>query len=386
MANKPGKRRFGSIRLLPSGRFQIRYPGPDGKIRLGDTTYARERDAEKALSLIEAKLITGDWTDPQRAKVKLGDYADKWITERTNLRPRTVEIHKGLLKRYIQPHLGGMPIGKVDTAAIREWRVLLLGNSVGPSEVAKAYRFLRAVLMTAADDQIIPRNPCRIRGAGEEKPEERPVLTVAKVFELAGLMPERLRALVLLATFASLRWGEVAALRRMDLNLAARTVSVRQQHVELDTGELLVGPPKSRAGVRTVAIPEAIIPALREHLDQFTEPEPDALIFTGARGGILRRSNFRRAAKWDVSTKKIGFPGLHFHDLRHTGNTIAASSGASLKDLMQRMGHDSVRAALIYQHSTAEADRKIADSMNDKINESNPDDEDGSSGVPARVT
>ncbi|TMR17386.1 hypothetical protein ETD85_54375 [Nonomuraea zeae] len=137
---------------------------------------------------------------------------------------------------------------------------------------------------------------------------------MAKVFELADLMPVRLRALVLLATFASLRWGEVAALRRMDLDLAARTVSVRQQHVELDTGELLVGPPKFRAGVRTVAIPEAIIPALRDHLDQFTDPEPDALIFTGSRGGILRRSNFRRAAKWDKSTSKIGVPGLHFHE------------------------------------------------------------------------
>jgi integrase len=180
-------------------------------------------------------------------------------------------------------------------------------------------------------------------------------------------MPARLRALLLLATFASLRWGEVAALRRMDLDLTARTVSVRQQHVELDTGELLVGPPKSRAGVRTVAIPEAIITSLREHLDQFAASEPDALIFTGLRGGILRRSNFRRAARWDENTRKIGFPGLHFHDLRHTGNTIAASSGASLKDLMQRMGHESVRAALIHQHSTAEADRKIADAMNAKI-------------------
>ncbi|MER7503530.1 tyrosine-type recombinase/integrase [Nonomuraea pusilla] len=167
--------------------------------------------------------------------------------------------------------------------------------------------------------------------------------------------------------------------RSRRLDLTARAVSVRQQHVELDTGELLVGPPKSRAGVRTVAIPEAIIPALRDHLDQFTAPEPDALIFTGSRGGTLRRSNFRRAAKWDENTRRIGFPGLHFHDLRHTGNTIAASSGASLKDLMQRMGHDSVRAALIYQHSTAEADRKIADAMNSKIAR----DIDGSSGGPS---
>jgi integrase len=385
MTNKPGKRRFGSIRQLPSGRFQIRYPGPDGKFRVGDTTYERERDADQALSLVEAKLITGDWVDPQRAKVKLGDYAEKWIAERTNLRPRTVEIYKGLLKRYILPHLGNVPIGRLNTAAVREWRALLIGSGIGASEAAKAYRFLRAVLMTAADDQIIPRNPCRIRGAGEEKPEERPVLTMSKVFELADLVPVRLRALILLATFASLRWGEVAALRRMDLDLTTRTVSVRQQHVELDTGELLVGPPKSRAGVRTVAIPAGIIPALREHLERFTGAEDDALIFTGSRGGILRRSNFRRAAKWDENTRKIGSPGLHFHDLRHTGNTIAASSGASLKDLMQRMGHDSVRAALIYQHSTAEADRKIADAMNAMINEDKPDDDDGPSGVLARV-
>ncbi|MET8160392.1 site-specific integrase [Sphaerisporangium sp. NPDC005289] len=367
MANKDGRRRFGSIRKLPSGRFQIRYPGPDGQLRTGESTYATERDADKALSLVEAKLITGEWTDPQRSKVKLGDYAEKWITERTNLRPRTVEIYRGLLRRYIVPHLGNVPLGKIETAVVREWRAVLVGKGVGASEVAKSYRFLRAVLMTAADDRIIPRNPCRIKGAGEEKPDERPVLTVAQVFQLADLMPERLRAMVLLATFASLRWGEVAALRRMDLDLKTGTVSVRQQHVELDTGELLVGPPKSRAGVRTVAIPSGIISTLEHHLASYTGPEDDALIFTGSRGGILRRSNFRRAANWASATRKIGFPGLHFHDLRHTGNTLAAGSGASLRDLMERMGHDSVRAAMIYQHSTAEADRKIADAMDGKI-------------------
>ncbi|WP_157547781.1 hypothetical protein [Nonomuraea candida] len=71
------------------------------------------------------------------------------------------------------------------------------------------------------------------------------------------------------------------------------------------------------------------IPALREHLDQFAKPAPDELIFTGVRGSILRRSNFRHAAEGDVSSEKIGFPGLHFHDLRRTCDTIAASSGAS---------------------------------------------------------
>lgn len=189
---------------------------------------------------------------------------------------------------------------------------------------------------------------------------------MAKVFELADLMPPRLRALVLLATFASLRWGEVAALRRMVVDLTAGTVSIRQQHVELDTGELLVGPPKSRAGVRTVAIQEGIIPALREHLDQFTAPEADALIFTGARGRHPPPEQLPALGQVGREHNEDRGPGPHFHDLRHTGNH-RRGSGASLEDLMQRMGHDSVRAGLIYQHSTAEADRRIADAMNAKI-------------------
>ncbi|GII65069.1 hypothetical protein Skr01_51540 [Sphaerisporangium krabiense] len=121
--------------------------------------------------------------------------------------------------------------------------------------------------------------------------------------------------------------------------------------------------------MRTIAIPSAITPALELHLAQYTGPGDDALIFTGSRGGTFRWSNFRRATNWADATRKIGLPGLHFHDLRHTGNTLAAGSGVSLRDLMERMGNDSVRAAMIYQHSTAQADRKIADAMNGMIGE-----------------
>ncbi|TDD63550.1 tyrosine-type recombinase/integrase [Actinomadura rubrisoli] len=262
---------------------------------------------------------------------------------------------------------------------------MLLEAGVGASEVAKAYRLLRAVLMTATDDLIIARNPCRIKGASEEKPDERPVLTVAQVFKLAEMLPEHLRALVLLATFASLRWGEVVVLRRMDLDLSACTVSVRRAQVELDTGELVIGPPKSRAGLRTVALPQAIVPYLRRHLGNFTSSEDDALIFTGKRGGVLRRSNFRRASKWSETVAKLGVPQLHFHDLRHTGNTFAADSGASLRDLMERMGHDSVRAAMIYQHRTAGGNRAIAKAMDDKINGTDQDDDDEAGGGLALV-
>jgi hypothetical protein len=128
MANKDGHRRFGSIRKLPSGRLQIRYPGPDGRMRTGPETYERTSDAAKALVLIEAQMSTGEWTDPERGKVKLADYAAIWITERPKLRPRTVDLYRWLLKKHIAPYLGGVPLGKVSTAMIRQWRARLLGK------------------------------------------------------------------------------------------------------------------------------------------------------------------------------------------------------------------------------------------------------------------
>ena len=368
MANKPGRRRFGNIRRLPSGRYQVRYRGLDGKLRSHAATFARKTDADRALALIEAEITQGTWTDPVRAKIKLADYADVWIAQRPGLRPRTVEIYRGLLRRHVSPYLGDVPLGKIDTSMIRDWRARLLDQGVSVSETAKAYRFLRAVLMTAADDRIISRNPCRVRGAGEEKPEERPTLTMRQVYELADRMPgDCHRVLVLLAAFASLRWGEITALRRCDIDIQAGTVTITRQHVQLDTGGVVVTAPKSRASVRTVVIPAAIFPAIRGHLDGCVGQSPDSLVFTGSRGGVLRRSNFRRAVKWSKTVEAIGVPGLHFHDLRHTGNTHAAATGASLRDLMDRMGHDSARAALIYQHKTAAAGRAIADALSAQI-------------------
>ncbi|MCA2224780.1 site-specific integrase [Nonomuraea aurantiaca] len=143
-----------------------------------------------------------------------------------------------------------------------------------------------------------------------------------------------IRAMVLLATFASLRRAEISALRRMDVDLVARTVRVRVAFVERSTGGLVLGPPKCRAGRRTVGIPESIVAILKEHLDIYVKDEPGALMFPGAKGGPLRRSGFNTRTRWVDVVKDMGLARLHFHDLRHTGNMFAAESGAGLKDLM----------------------------------------------------
>src|SRR5262245_41745262 len=173
------RRHFGNVRQRTSGRWQVRYRGPDGLMRSAPETFARKSEAQRYLTLLEAQIARGEWTDPARAKVKLGDYADRWIKERAGLRPATIEIYRWLLRRHIDPWIGGVPLGKIDTPLIREWRAKLLSDGVSESAAAKAYRFLRSVLMTAVnEDRILIRNPCQVRGADRETPAERPVLTV----------------------------------------------------------------------------------------------------------------------------------------------------------------------------------------------------------------
>ncbi|ABD10581.1 site-specific recombinase XerD [Frankia casuarinae] len=358
------RRRFGSIRRRESGRYQVRYPGPDGQQRTAPETFARKSEAERYLTLIEGQILRGEWIDPERGKVTLTDYAARWIVERPNLRPRTIGLYSGLLTRHITPYIGGIPIGKLTTPIIREWRTKLLESGVSVGTTAKAYRLLRAVLMTAVrEDELIRTNPCRIPGADQENAPERPVLTVSQVFALAEKLGGRYRALVLVTTFASLRWGEVAALQRRDLDTDDGIVHIRQSLVEIGGQGVVLGPPKSRAGVRTVSLPAVILPWLRIHLAEYVADDPAAFVFTGPKGGFLRRGNFRKLVGWSDAVAAIGMPNLHFHDLRHTGNTLASRTGASLRDLMTRMGHDSPRAALIYQHASTEADAAIADAL-----------------------
>lgn len=114
--------------------------------------------------------------------------------------------------------------------------------------LAKAYRLLKAILNTAVDDGLIRRNPCRIRGAGQEKSPERPILTIRQVYDLADASGGRYRALVLLAAFGSLRWGELAALRRCDVDVQARTVRVARQLNEQRGGGSCSGRRSQRPG------------------------------------------------------------------------------------------------------------------------------------------
>ncbi len=364
--NKGSRRRFGAVRQLPSGRWQVRYPDPQtGKLRPDDRTYPTKRDAEVALSTVEADITRQEWTDPDAGKVNFKVYADSWVAEHPKLADRTRDLYEGLLRLHLAPTFAGKDLRDIKEPHVRTWRKARLDAGTGPVTVAKAYRLLRAILNTAVDDGLIKRNPCRIKGGGDESSPERPTLTVSQVYALSDRITPRYRALVLLAAFTSLRFGELAGLRKGDIDLDRRIIRVRRAQSELRNGSLPVKAPKSAAGVRQVAFPESIAPEVKRHLEWFAERDDDGLVFVGPQGGRLRRNNFNRVWKRAFVGSRV--PYVHFHDLRHTGNTIAASTGASLKELMGRMGHASTRAAMIYQHRTDERDREIADAMDREI-------------------
>jgi len=309
------------------GRQKVGTP----KDRSAPSTFDRKGDAERWLAVVEAQIVGRSWRDPAEGKVPLQAYAETWIKQR-GLRPRTVELSRWLLGRYITSHLGRVYPFDLDTPMIRSWRAALLDSGVSLSMAAKAYRLLRAVLMTAAeDDELISRNPCRIRGADRESAPERPILTVPQVFALADRMPHRYRVLVLVTAFASLRWGEVTALRRTEIDTEHGTVTVRVAYSELQNGALVLGPRKSRAALRTVSVPGAVVEALAEHMARYVGPGREALVFSGPKGAPLRRSNFNKLVGWAASVEAVGAPGLHFHDLRHTGANARGASGTTVR-------------------------------------------------------
>ena len=365
-----GRTSWGSVRRLPSGRYQARYR-VDAATHVAPSTFRTKRDADVFLARVRTDIERGVWVDPEAGKVTVREFATRWLRERPNLRPRTVELYEGELRLHILPALGDLELAQLNSARIRTWHAAMLkADRPGKTTVAKCYRLLNSIMATALEDGLIGRNPCVLKGAGVERPRERPIATAQEVFALADAIEPRYRALVLTATFTGLRLGELRALKRRRLDLLHRTVQVVEQLQELADGTLLTGPPKSDAGNRVVSIPPALVPELEAHLDAWCLPGAEELVFPGTQGQPFRRASLYTA--WRRATRTIGLDEFRFHDLRHTGNTLAAATGASTKELMSRMGHASPRAALIYQHASRERDIAIAAALSEVITAATP--------------
>ncbi|MCV7377953.1 site-specific integrase [Mycobacterium alsense] len=366
------RRSFGRLRQLPSGRWQASYLH-NGLIYKALATFPTKSSAGHWLQ-DEEDLIDrdrrrpGEWTPPaERAakakatKLTLRTYADMWLDNKTKLARRTRDNYRGHLDNHILPALGDLGLAEITPERVRAWFAGLGGEH--ETRNAQAYAVLNGVLNTAVADDLIERNPCRIKGAAQVKHARRSVvlLDAAQLTELAEKMPDELRLAVLLAGWCGLRKGEVFALRRNDV--AADGSSVRiERAVTYRERRFEVGPTKTRESRRVVSVPPHVRPAVIEHLQRHVGPAAGALLFIDpATGSFHGEWQFR--GPWDTARAAIGRPDLHFHDLRHAAGVMAAQTGATLRELMDRLGHTSPNMSMRYQHTAEGRAAALADRL-----------------------
>jgi integrase len=228
----------------------------------------------------------------------------------------------------------------------------------GRAQVAQAYRLLRMLLGHAVREGRIDANPCQIARAGQVKSTVRVPATPAEIDALAAAMPERYNAAVHLAAWSGLRAGELFGLARRHVDLDAGTVRVERAVTYMPGHPPVLGLTKTESSKRTVHLPPHVVEILSAHLDRYTDSEPEALVFTDPGGRIVPREA-RKVPFWRARAS-IGRPDLRWHDLRHTGATLAAQAGATMAELQHRLGHSTAAAAMIYQHHSDDRDRALA--------------------------
>lgn len=408
MAGRSGQRGWGSIRPLPSGRYQAFYTDPEGRTYLSPAgnsrplrhvapvTFESKIDAEAWLADERRSISTGQWTPPkERAAVRraktlaFGEYAEAWLAGRkVRGRPiadRTRDGYRDLLDRFILPTFGDVPLKSITPEMVDHWYEL---TAIGrPTYQARAYSLLRTILGSAVDRSLIATaNPAKVRGGGSTKRAKKiQPATLAELGVIAAAMPERRRLMVVLAAWTALRFGELAELRRSDVDLKAGVIHVRRGVVrvrQVDADGLVtmvrkVKAPKTEAGERDVPIPPHLFDDLREHLTIHAEPGRDGLLFPARSGEQLSPSVFygreallnpdgtikQKGHGYYEARRAAGRPDLNFHALRHTGLTNAAVAGATLAELMALAGHSTPGAAMRYQHAAQDRMQELAKRM-----------------------
>ncbi|WP_125774340.1 tyrosine-type recombinase/integrase [Antribacter gilvus] len=400
---------WGSLRKLPSGRWQARYTAPNGEAYSARTeddkplTFQTKTDARAWLAGVHTKIARGEWEPPavaaerRRAEkvaaearaIGFREYAERWLAmvrEQPNRSGKmraagTIRSYRSKVDGYLEPEFGDTPVRHIDDARIQKLKVRLgaipaVANLRSPNNgvTRPVLIVLMMILRQAVRDGIIAavpnvsipqQKPVR-HGPGHRPGED--VLEPQQVEELWRATPAPHAIAILLAAWCQLRRGEVLGLQRRDIEWhddGTATLHVSRQ-LNANTGDYTG--PKSDAGNRALSVPKIMRDRLREHLRDHVAPEAKSPVVPTSSRGSVPLSNTRWGYMWgDARDAVSGLPkGFRFHDLRHTGLTIFAQEGATLAELMRRGGHSDIQVVLRYQHATMERDRELAERMSER--------------------
>ena len=352
------RRHFGNVRRLPSGLYQANY-WHDGRRHIAPKTFAQKAEANAFLDAVSASIGRGDWVDPEFGRISFARYSELWLAQRIDIRARTREQYGWLIENKLKPAFGQKELAKITPVHVRSWYADVAART--PGAARSAYRLLKAIFNTAILDDLIVKNPCRVKGGGTDRVTDRRIPNVDQVAALTESMPKQYQVAATLAAWGTLRRGEVLGLNRGDVDLVAGSVRVERSLHEFHDGTLELGPTKN-GDPRKVYLPSSLLPALEDHLRRFVGPESDAPLFVGATGERLRPSNFW--VIWETARRRAGLNWVRFHDLRHFAATMFASTGASTKEIMSRGGWKSVAMVVRYEHASEERDALLAQALN----------------------
>lgn len=351
--------------------WRAKYTRPDNG-RQASREFKTKREAVSWLAAQETKIKDRDWTDPALGRETLDSFWDRYHDRAKEIgRPAasTLSKYETVMRVHVAPALGHRKLDSITRADVQD---LVDSTTMKSAWQAEEARKLMSMLGNRAEAaNLIPRNPA----AGVKAPEtERTpirILTPQEIAVVVDALPDRWRAFVLLDAYSSLRWSELVAVKREDIDLEARTVRVDEKLVEV-RGAFVWGRPKTKKSARVVDLPEVVIRPIAEHMLRYPplldtdDPDHESLIFYGERGGPVRRHVFRKV--WQKACAVAGVEGVRPEWLRHSGASLGYHVTKDMKATAQRLGHSSTRMMdTVYVEIYPEASRAVADGIDAMI-------------------
>jgi integrase len=353
--------------------YRVRYRTPAGVER--SKTFARRADAERFRASVESAKNTGTYIDPARARLTVGEWAEKWLAGQAHLKPSSYERSAGIVRTYIVPKWGTVRLSHVSHGDVQAW-VTTLSATRSPATVRKIHRTLSLILDLAVRDGRLGRNVAEKINLPRPVRKEQRHLTISQVEHLArecgypsepskhrsyaerGHEPYRLAVLFL--AYTGVRFGEMAALRASRVDLRRRRAVIAESVTVVQGKGLVWGTPKTHQR-REVPLPRFLVDQLAPHLASLA---PDDLVFTGVRRGAPLRAAIFRRGHFEAAAAAIGIPGLHPHELRHTAASLAIAAGADVKVVQQMLGHASATMTMdTYGHLFENRLDEVADAL-----------------------
>ena len=351
-----------------SVRFYAAYLGADGRYH-EEGGFPSNWEADRVAARREVDAGRGDWTSPAAGRISFSDYLTRYYWPTTaHLEVSTRAAYRYYLDRHFVPRFGTMAILRISPSVVQAWINEAATTTLSARSIVKYHAMLHRIFARAVIDRIVPVNPCAHTELPKVLAVRKQIVTVEQVEKILTKVPGRYPMMVLLAIETGLRWGELVALRPVDLDFDTRVVTVRRTIVEVakknsPTGQrcFVKDYPKDDEQ-RLVQIERATCKQLREHMLEYGVRDSD-LLFTSTAGTVLSRNNFRTKfwAPAVQAAKLNGGSKVTFHHLRAAHASWLLAGGADIQVVKERLGHRHITTTQLYLGTLPDAgDRALA--------------------------